>query len=189
MAGRRPKPTAIKELQGNPGHRPLNAQEPVAPKGEPEMPKGMLPAARREWKRIVPLLIKLGILSSIDGKALAAYCDTYAHWERARKDIEKYGLVIEEPVLDKFNNPICVGAIPGLPPEAGAKYLVKLKQNPAVQIYATFGKMMKSFLIEFGLTPASRAKLKVEAGDGAPDPFEALMALRQAPGIGDQKPV
>lgn len=189
MAGRRPKPTAIKELQGNPGHRPLNDKELVAPKGEPEMPKGMLPAARREWKQIVPLLMRLGVLSNIDGKALAAYCDTYAHWEKARKDIDKYGLVVEEPVLDKFNNPVCVGAIPGVPPEAGARYLVKLKANPAVSNYATFGKMMKSFLIEFGLTPASRAKLKVEAPDSPADPFEALMALRQAPGIGSEQPV
>jgi len=189
MAGRRPKPTALKELQGNPGHRPLNDKELAAPKGEPEMPKGMLPAARREWKRIVPILIKLGVLSQIDGKALAAYCDTYAHWEMARKDIDKYGLVVEEPVLDKFNNPICIGAIPGVPPEPGAQYLVKLKANPAVSNYALFAKLMKSFLIEFGLTPASRAKLKVEADAGDEDPFEALMAMRQAPGVGNQKPV
>jgi P27 family predicted phage terminase small subunit len=189
MAGRRPKPTAIKTLQGNPGHRPLNDKELVAPKGEPEMPKGMLPAARREWKNIVPLLMKLGVLSQIDGKALAAYCDTFAHMEKSRKDIEKYGLVVEEPVIDKFNNPVVLGSIPGVPPEAGASYLVKLKANPAVANYALFAKLMKSFLIEFGLTPASRAKLKVEADTGDTDPFELLMAGRQVPVIGDQKPV
>ena len=97
--GRRPKPTAMKELAGNPGHRPLNDAEPKPDKAAPEMPKGMLKAARREWAAIVPSLLRIGVLSNIDGKALAAYCDAYAHWELARKQIEKYGLVIEEPVL------------------------------------------------------------------------------------------
>ena len=46
MAGRKPKPTAIKELEGNPGKRKLNKKEP-----KPE--KGMLVsdgAERRELK-------------------------------------------------------------------------------------------------------------------------------------------
>ena len=29
--GRKPKPTALKRLEGNPGKRPLNAMEPVPP--------------------------------------------------------------------------------------------------------------------------------------------------------------
>ena len=33
MAGRKPKPTAIKKLEGNPGKRKLNRKEPVPAKG------------------------------------------------------------------------------------------------------------------------------------------------------------
>ena len=33
MAGRKPKPTALKKLEGNPGKRKLNAKEPVPAKG------------------------------------------------------------------------------------------------------------------------------------------------------------
>lgn len=29
MAGRKPKPTAVKKLEGNPGKRKLNSKEPV----------------------------------------------------------------------------------------------------------------------------------------------------------------
>ena len=29
MAGRKPKPTAIKKLEGNPGKRKLNTKEPI----------------------------------------------------------------------------------------------------------------------------------------------------------------
>lgn len=35
MAGRKPKPTAIKKLEGNPGKRKLNTKEPVPVKGMP----------------------------------------------------------------------------------------------------------------------------------------------------------
>ena len=33
MAGRKPKPTAIKKLEGNPGKRKLNTKEPIPAKG------------------------------------------------------------------------------------------------------------------------------------------------------------
>ncbi len=32
MAGRKPKPTAVKKLEGNPGKRKLNKKEPVPAK-------------------------------------------------------------------------------------------------------------------------------------------------------------
>ena len=34
MAGRKPKPTAIKKLESNPGKRKLNTQEPIPAKGK-----------------------------------------------------------------------------------------------------------------------------------------------------------
>ena len=33
MAGRKPKPTALKKLEGNPGKRKLNTKEPMPGKG------------------------------------------------------------------------------------------------------------------------------------------------------------
>lgn len=38
MAGRKPKPTALKKLEGNPGKRKLNTKEPVPAKGMPDCP-------------------------------------------------------------------------------------------------------------------------------------------------------
>ena len=35
MAGRKPKPTAVKKLEGNPGKRKLNSKEPVPAKQNP----------------------------------------------------------------------------------------------------------------------------------------------------------
>ena len=42
MAGRKPKPTAIKKLEGNPGKRKLNTKEPIPAKGMPECPQWLL---------------------------------------------------------------------------------------------------------------------------------------------------
>ena len=47
MAGRKPKPTALKKLEGNPGKRKLNTKEPVPDKGMPDCPKWLLPEAKQ----------------------------------------------------------------------------------------------------------------------------------------------
>ena len=43
MAGRKPKPTAVKKLEGNPGKRKLNTKEPMPGKGMPACPAWLLP--------------------------------------------------------------------------------------------------------------------------------------------------
>ena len=48
--GRKPKPTAIKELEGNPGKHPLNASEPKPKKKAPACPKWLEPEAKKEWR-------------------------------------------------------------------------------------------------------------------------------------------
>ena len=52
MAGRKPKPTALKKLEGNPGKRKLNTKKPVPGKGMPNCPKWLLPEAKKEWERL-----------------------------------------------------------------------------------------------------------------------------------------
>lgn len=143
---RRPKPNALRELEGNVGHRALNKNEPKAAIGAPEMPRGLRKAARREWGRIVKDLLVIGVLTVVDGKGLMAYCDAYADVEELQKECVKKGLFIEEPIVSKD------GMVVGY----------KTKTAPwFTQKYVAL-KSMKSFLIEYGLTPASRAKLHVE---------------------------
>src|SRR6185437_9377257 len=65
MRGRRPKPTNLKKLTGNPGKRRLREDEPVAT-GTAECPEHLDAIGRREWERVAPLLQEMGILASID---------------------------------------------------------------------------------------------------------------------------
>jgi P27 family predicted phage terminase small subunit len=150
-------PTAVKKLRGMPGKRKLNAAEPSAPLGVPPMPR-LSAEAKREWKRIIPQLLRLGVLTVVDGKALAGYCHSFARWRQAEAAVTKYGLIIREPVL-----------VQGI-----ATGYVRLKRNPAAAESREALKTMKSFLVEFGLTPASRSRVKTEKPPEE-DPFENYM--------------
>jgi P27 family predicted phage terminase small subunit len=171
MAGRRPKPLAMHKLNGNPSKLSKavleGADNPTPEAGIPEMPKGMPLAARREWRRIVPLLLANGLLSKVDGKPLAQYCIAFARGEEAQKLIDKYGPVIQTSFRDKEGN-IVIG---------------DLKNNPAVSQALAWSKLMKSYLIEFGLTPASRRNLKI-AKESANDPVEEFMNRSKPTGTG-----
>ena len=162
-SGRRPLPTAVKKLRGNPGRRRLNDQEPAAPAGDPEMPAGLPKAAKAEWRRILPELRQLGMLSKIDRAALAAYCHAYARWFQAEREAKRFGIVVKEPIM-RYNR------------EAEEDELIgyRYKKNPAVTISETAQKLMKSFLVEFGMTPAARSRVRVEKPADA-DPLEQFL--------------
>ena len=49
MAGRKPKLTAVKKLEGNPGKRKLNTKEPIPAKGMPTCPDWLMPEAKKEF--------------------------------------------------------------------------------------------------------------------------------------------
>ena len=54
--GRKPKPTAVKVLEGNPGKRSLNTGEPKPEKKAPRCPAWLEDEAKKEWKRMAKQL-------------------------------------------------------------------------------------------------------------------------------------
>lgn len=68
--GRKPTPTAIKELEGNPGKRPLNTKEPKPVKKAPSCPKWLEPEAKKEWRRLAKQMEQIGILTEVDMAAI-----------------------------------------------------------------------------------------------------------------------
>ncbi len=126
------------------------------------MPAGLSAVAQKEWEDILPILREMKVLTAADGKALAAYCHNFARWFQAESELDRLGIMVEEPIL---GGPIEHREIVGY----------KYKRNPCNGISNDAQKLMKSFLIEFGLTPASRAKLRIEKPAEA-DPFEAYLA-------------
>jgi P27 family predicted phage terminase small subunit len=136
MAGRRPKPTKIKLLQGTQRSDRINRQEPD-PKSEiPACPKHILGESRREWKRITKELGAIGILTRVDRAAIAAYCDAYGRWTEAACKLSEEGLLVKAP--------------------SGYPIL-----NPYLSIINSALDQMRKFLTEFGMTPSSRTKINV----------------------------
>lgn len=148
MAGRRPKPTAAKLLAGNPGHRPLNLNEPK-PTGVPTCPRHLDAQARAEWKRMSAELRACGLLTLVDRAAFAAYCQCWSRWVTAEQGIAKHGMVVKAP----------------------SGYPV---QNPYVGIANTALDQLRKYLIEFGMTPAARSKVNAPHQPKEEDEFAFL---------------
>lgn len=165
MVGRLPKPTALKELEGNPGKRALNKNEPK-PSGIPTCPSSLDATAKREWTRISRELIAIGLLTSVDRAMLAAYCDAWSRWSQATNELQALRVAKGKSVL-------VVGTKTGYP-----------MQNPLIGIINTAADQMRKFGSELGLSPSSRTRLAVESAHEPKDPFEAFMV-----GIGASDPI
>jgi P27 family predicted phage terminase small subunit len=87
--GRKRKPTAIKKLEGNPGHRPLNRDESKILAGAVVgRPRWLTETAQGEWRRIMSALRKTpGLLTTCDRAVLAAYCQAWARWREAEEAV------------------------------------------------------------------------------------------------------
>jgi P27 family predicted phage terminase small subunit len=160
-----PKPTKLRELEGNPSRRPLNDREPKPKAGRVPCPTWLSAEAKAEWRRIVPELKRLGLLTTVDRTALACYCQAHAELVQATRTLDKEGRVVKVPVVawDKGS---------------GTHEVVghKLQTHPAVRLQRDAFGRVKQFLAEFGLTPASRSRLRTpEAEGGETDPFQELL--------------
>jgi P27 family predicted phage terminase small subunit len=151
MRGRRPKPTRLKVLTGNPGKRPLNATEPRPDAVVPDCPPELGEIARREWNRLVGELAALRMITNLDRAALAAYCGAYALWAEATEAIQKYGTMIKSP----------------------SGYPV---QSPYVAIANRQAEIMMRIASEFGFTPASRSRIATPSKT-EPTLFDALEGM------------
>lgn len=151
QSGRKPKPTAVKVLEGNPGKRSLNTQEPQPRKKAPRCPVCLEEEAKKEWKRMAKQMEQLGILTEVDMAAFAGYCQAYARWKEAEEFITQHGSIVKTP----------------------SGYW---QQVPQVSIAQTYLKIMNKFCEQFGLTPAARSRIVADAReDKEHDAMELLL--------------
>ena len=87
--GRKPKPPALRVLEGNAGHRPI-PDLPKLPPGVPPRPKWLSgKLAREEWDRLTEQLEAAGILRIVDGVLLGRYCEAVQEAVRASREARK----------------------------------------------------------------------------------------------------
>src|SRR5918995_888664 len=152
MRGRKPLPSNVVRLRGNPGKRRLTHAEPRPAPRVPPCPACLGDEARKEWRRLAKELAGLGLLTGLDRGLLAAYCQAHALWVEAVSSIARYGTMVKSPN--------------GFP-----------MQSPYVAVANKQVDIMVRIAAELGMTPSSRTRIQV--GERPPeDPFEAFLQAR-----------
>lgn len=159
--GRKPKPTVLKVLAGNPGKRPLNASEPLPKVETPKCPTFLDAEAKKRWKALVPELERLGLLTIVDGDTLAGYCQACAEFKAATEVLKQEGRVCKVPVLGKEDGETTVIAW-------------RLSSHPAVHQQRSALALIRAFAALFGLDPSSRSRLHAPGNFDEEDPAEAF---------------
>lgn len=141
--GRRRKPTACKQLEGNRGKRKLNTREPKpAPPAVLDPPEWLGPVAIEKWHQLAPRLEQIGILTELDVDLLALLCDAWQKKYEAREVIDKCGGYL-------YTESGFIVAHPAMAQEHKANELIRKLNN------------------ELGLTPSSRAGMEVKTREQA----------------------
>jgi P27 family predicted phage terminase small subunit len=134
--GHNRKPTALHVLDGTFRADRHNDAEPKPTAGAPSCPTWLDREAKAEWRRIVPELERLGLLTVVDRAALTCYCQAWSELNDATR------------VLKRAGRYQAVGEDGHLTP------------HPALAHQRAAWKAVKDFCALFGLDPSSRTRLK-----------------------------
>ena len=139
--GRKPKPTGLKLVTGNPGKRALPKKEAKIDLSEPTPPAHLSDDAKVEWGRVCSLLYKVGLMTEADRAALGAYCQAYGRWAQAER------MLASKSLLTQTTNGNII-------------------QSPLVGIAnKSMGDMVR-YAAEFGMTPSARARVEATPPHG-----------------------
>ena len=176
MNGRRPKPLALAEQEGDTrkiGANKLRAKlaaEPKARRGLPGCPLYLKGRARKAYDLWRHELAAMGLDHLPDGQMLEGAAAAYETAVYCYELVEKHGRLLPKQVgIDK--------------PNAEGKILrelvtVGLIPNPAVAMGENAWALMRGFCAEFGLSPVSRTRLAAREPEA---PGQSLAALLSAP--------
>jgi P27 family predicted phage terminase small subunit len=140
LRGKKPKPTYLKLVAGTLRKHRAPKNEPAPELAIPPVPPELSGDAKLEGGRLAPDLYRLGLMTNLDRAALAALCDSWGIWIRARRLLAKMGEDGADGLLTRATS--------------GTVY-----QNPLIGICNKAKRDMMAYASEFGMTPSSRARL------------------------------
>jgi P27 family predicted phage terminase small subunit len=159
----RKKPALQVVREGNPGKRPVKEgmklppaelEEPVWTETFPVVAgaqqavnRRAREVARREWRRVVPVLKYTAGLAVVDTAALQDYCVCVARIDQCEREISQRGMLMEG--------------------ERG------WQKNGATTVVSQYRAQYKIYLREFGLSPSARVSITPPGDDDDDDdPFD-----------------
>lgn len=152
--GRTPVPTSIKICRGNPGQRPINADEPAPPPIDSTPPRLLDGVALEKWNEMVALLRGMGVLTQADRTTLERYCLMYEQWAGLQQHFRET-----------------------------LRTQITQTGYSQVTAEATLEKQLRSDMLaierQFGMTPAARSSMRVApSASGPADPLESFIKSR-----------
>lgn len=161
MSGSRgPKslPANVHMLRGNPSKKSAHElMDQLQPEIEiPGCPSHLLPEARKEWRRITPELERYGLISKLDRGALALYCQAWARWVWAERQLQRAVELAEEKRQAR--------EAAGETWTGGDGYTVPtpnghMTYSPHWVIANKAMEQVNKYLADFGLSPSSRGRV------------------------------
>ena len=145
------KPTSVKLLQGTQRKCRTNFDEPFpeAFVAMPTNPEILDEVGMNEYRHKAEAMAKLGCFTEWDNTALCAYAALYSSWVKIEKTLAAEGYVQE--------------SAKGLP-----------IRHPLVGMRNATLALMNNYLVQFGLTPVSRSKVKADKTKGKTDEWAAF---------------
>lgn len=152
--GRKAVPASIHKLHGNyRANRHGLGLEAEAMDDIPVPPGRLAAVGAAEWRRLAPELHKMGVLTALDLTTLEMYCTVYARWINAERMLQPGEEVAETP--NGFQ-----------------------QQSAWLLVVNNCIKQMQSLCAEFGMTPATRARIRMI--EKQPEQLDLLSLLDQA---------
>ncbi|MFC2974558.1 phage terminase small subunit P27 family [Azotobacter bryophylli] len=101
-SGRPAKPAIVHLLNGNPSKKNARdllqeATQPLLPVEAPPMPDWLDEDAQAEWERVVPDLMTLGLISTLDRQVLGQYCEAVSDYRRWTLRIQELNARLASP--------------------------------------------------------------------------------------------
>ena len=178
--GRNAKTAAAHRVNGTfTPSRHAGFENPEPPTGTPTAPKSLTGDAADEWGRMVARLEKSKTLSVVDDGVLYQYCRLFAETEAIAVAQEETAasIGILEENLRGLESEEMVAAIQEITKlrSLEARYTTQIRQGRVA---------LRTYLVEFGLTPAARSRVKVLNAEGDGKKTSPLARIQsQAQGI------
>lgn len=118
---------------------------PTPAVGAPTPPVRLTGAALQEWKRMLELLKNSEMLTVVDGAMLAGYCELHGEAVGTKRDIER--------LRAKLRKRLSVAEMLEL-----QRHIIRLSGH-----LLRHRQQIRQYLVEFGLSPAARSRVKISA--------------------------
>jgi P27 family predicted phage terminase small subunit len=157
--GAKPKPTALRLLEGNPGRLPINDAEPQC--GIPPVMPATVAVdaiASEAWNRLREVCPPQ-LYNAMDEQTLTQHCLAWSMFLRSQQEIDEGGLFIETPHYDKEGNHL---------------YTEK-DVSPALKTWKSASEVLLKTTDRLGLSPTARTRIQIPKTVDVQSKFKGLI--------------